>query len=191
MDWWAHRTSIIGKEAKIGNGTKIWQFCNIMDGAEVGENCNIGQNVFIENGVKLGNGVKVKNNISLYTGIVCDDNVFLGPNCVFTNVLNPRSFIQKKNKFRKTFIGYGATIGANATIICGNKIGKFALVGAGAVITSDVRDYELVYGNPGRVMGYVCECGECLKEINGEYQCGECGKNYFWNSDKLCLTYHF
>lgn len=178
MSWWAHETSIIGERAKIGDGTKIWQFCNIMNEAVIGENCSIGQNVFVENGVVLGNGVKVKNNISLYSGVICSDNVFLGPNCVFTNVLNPRSFISKKTEFLETHIGYGATIGANATIVCGNRIGKFAMIGAGAVVTKEVADYELVTGNPAKKAGYVCECGERLQKEKTRYRCIKCEKIY-------------
>lgn len=185
MSWWAHDTSIIGKQAKIGEGTKIWQFCNVMDGAVIGRNCNIGQNVFIEKGVILGNGVKVKNNIALYDGIICDDNVFLGPNCVFTNVLNPRSFISRKTEFKKTQIGYGATIGANATIVCGHNIGKFAMVGAGAVVTKSIAPYELVVGNPAKAIGYVCECGERLEKRTNHYLCRRCGKLYYIDNNTL------
>lgn len=185
MGWWAHESSIVSEEAVIGEGTKIWQFCNIMADSVIGDNCNLGQNVFVEGGVKLGNGVKVKNNISLYDGVICDDNVFLGPNCVFTNVLNPRSFISRKDEFKKTYIGFGATIGANVTIVCGHSVGRFALIGAGAVVTRDVHDYELVVGNPARRIGYVCECGERLQENNDEFICQRCGKRYCFREEKL------
>lgn len=178
MKYWAHETSLISKDAVIGDNTHVWQFCNILDDAYVGSDCNIGQNVFIESGVKIGNRVKIKNNISLYKGVTCEDDVFLGPNCVFTNVLNPRSFIEKKAEFRETVIRQGATIGANATIICGNIIGRYAMVGAGSVVTHDVGEYELVMGNPARHAGYVCKCGETLEEHGAEYICRVCGGRY-------------
>ena len=173
-DYFVHETSMVGVNSRIGKNTKIWQFCNIMDGVQIGENCNIGQNVFIETGVRLGNHVKVKNNISIYTGVTCEDGVFLGPNCVFTNVINPRAFIEKKDQMKKTFIKKGATVGANATIVCGHSIGKYALVGAGSVVVDDVGDYELVVGNPAKHIGFVCECGETLIDI----ECPVCGMKY-------------
>lgn len=173
--YYAHETSIVDSGAVIGDGTQIWQFCNIMYDAHIGENCKIGQGVFIENGVIIGNGVKIKNNVALYNGVICEDDVFLGPNCVFTNVLNPRSFIEKKREFRKTIIKKGASIGANATIICGNTVGKYAFVGAGTVVTADVDDYALVIGNPGRRVGYVCKCGERLDD---SFVCGKCKSRY-------------
>lgn len=178
MSWWAHDTSTISETAQIGDGTRIWQFCNVMDGASIGCNCNLGQNVFVENGVKIGDRVKVKNNISLYTGVICEDDVFLGPNCVFTNVMTPRSFVERKSEFKQTVLKKGCSIGANATIICGNTIGEYAMVGAGAVVTKDVRPYELVVGNPARRLGYVCECGERLDEGNQVMKCVRCGKTY-------------
>ena len=184
MRWWAHETSTVSEDAKIGGDTKFWQYCNIMAGTEIGEHCSLGQNVFVEGGVKLGNGVKVKNNVALYDGVICEDNVFLGPNCVFTNVLYPRSFVSRKNEFKKTYIHEGASICANATIICGNSIGKFAMVGAGAVVTQDVNDYELVVGNPAKKIGYVCECGERIFE-NENYTCERCKRKYEMKEDKL------
>ena len=162
--FWVHESSYIGTKAVIGEGTKIWQFCNILNDSEIGKNCLIGQNVFIENGVKIGNNVKIKNNISLYSGVECEDDVFLGPSCVFTNVLNPRSFIERKHEFRKTLIKRGATIGANVTIVCGNTVGEYALIGAGSVITKDVPAYALMIGNPAKLKGYVCQCGEKLQK---------------------------
>lgn len=181
-----HETSIVGRQADIGKNTVIWQFCNIMDGAEIGENCSIGQGVFIESGVKIGNRVKIKNNIALYKGLICEDDVFLGPNCVFTNVINPRSFIEKKNEFRETVIKRGATIGANATVLCGNTINAYAMVGAGSVVTRDVPAYALIVGNPARVKGYVCQCGEKLcKDESIGYQCCKCQKKYILHNNNL------
>lgn len=173
--YYAHETSIIDPAATIGEGTQIWQFCNIMHDSVIGRNCRIGQGVFVENGVKIGNGVKIKNNVALYNGVICEDDVFLGPNCVFTNVFNPRSFIEKKDEFKNTLLKKGATIGANATILCGNTVGEYALVGAGTVVTSDVPDHALVIGNPGRITGYVCKCGEKLDE---NMKCSKCSKQY-------------
>lgn len=177
-DYFVHETSLIGDDVHIGAHTRIWQFCNIMNGVTIGRDCNIGQNVFIESGVKLGDCVKVKNNISLYEGVECEDGVFLGPNCVFTNVINPRSFIEKKDQLKKTIVRKGATIGANATVVCGHNIGRYAMVGAGSVITKDVADHELVVGNPAKRIGYVCKCGETLTETEEKYVCNACGRRY-------------
>mgnify|MGYP005769377927 CR=1 FL=1 len=173
----AHESAIVSAGAQIGDGTTIWQFSNIMDNVIIGNNCNIGQNVFIESGVVIGSGVTIKNNIAIYTGVICEDDVFLGPNCVFTNVLTPRSFISRKNEYKQTLVQKGATIGANATIICGHTIGKYAMVGAGSVVTKDVLDYALVVGNPARRTGYVCECGERIYREQG-YLCMRCGRRY-------------
>ncbi len=170
-----HDSATVSPKAQIGEGTSIWQNCIIQDDVVIGENCNIGANVFIENGVRIGNGVKIKNNIAIYSGVVIENNVFLGPNCVFTNVINPRAFISRKHEFKKTVVKEGATIGANATIICGHNIGRFAMVGAGCVLAHDVLDYNLVIGNPDRLLGYVCECG-C--RLNDKLFCSECGKKY-------------
>ena len=177
-DYFVHDTSLVDRNAEIGKGTKIWQFCNIMVNASIGDNCNIGQGVFVESGVVIGHRVKIKNNVALYSGVVCENDVFLGPNCVFTNVINPRSFVERKNEFRRTIVRKGATIGANATIICGHTIGAYSMVGAGSVVTKDVPDYALVVGNPARVKGYVCQCGEKLKEADEKYLCNKCGKQY-------------
>lgn len=177
-EYQADPTSLVAEDAQIGRGTKIWQFCNIMPDVVIGEQCNIGQNVFIESGVRIGSHVKIKNNVALYQGVICEDDVFLGPNCVFTNVVNPRSFIEKKHEFRQTIVRKGATIGANATIVCGHTVGRYAMVGAGAVVTHDVGDYQLVVGNPGRVTGYVCVCGEKLQKEAGFWHCGSCGRTY-------------
>lgn len=173
-----HESSYVDDNVKIGEGTKIWHFSHIMGGCEIGENCNIGQNVVISPKVKLGKGVKIQNNVSVYTGVICEDGVFLGPSCVFTNVINPRSFIERKSEYKETIIHKGASVGANVTIVCGHNIGKYALIGAGAVVTKDVPDYGLVVGNPGRVIGYVCKCGERLHFTDNKATCNSCGEKY-------------
>ena len=150
-----HPTAVIDPGAKIGAGTKIWHFSHIMPGCEIGENCTIGQNVVVSPEVILGNNVKVQNNVSVYTGVRCEDDVFLGPSCVFTNVINPRSFIERKDEFQPTLIKRGASIGANATILCGITVGEYAMIGAGAVVTKDVEPYALIVGNPGKRVGTV------------------------------------
>ncbi len=177
--YYVHESSYIDEPCQIGAGTKIWHFSHIMQNAQIGENCNIGQNVVISPNVVLGSGVKIQNNVSVYSGVICEDDVFLGPSCVFTNVTNPRSFINRKDEFKTTLIKKGASIGANATIVCGNTIGRYALIGAGAVVTKDVPDYALIAGNPGRIIGYVCRCGERL-EFNdqGQAKCPTCGLKY-------------
>ncbi|MBN2524390.1 MAG: N-acetyltransferase [Bacteroidales bacterium] len=162
QDFFAHATAVIDDGCKIGTGTKIWHFSHIMTGCIVGERCNIGQNVVVSPGVILGSNVKVQNNVSIYSGVICEDNVFLGPSMVFTNIPNPRSAIVRRNEYMKTLVKKGATIGANATILCGNTIGKYALVGAGAVITKDVLPYALVVGNPANQIGWVSEYGHTL-----------------------------
>lgn len=170
-----HESASVDSGAMIGEGTSIWQNCIIQDDVVIGEDCNIGANVFIEKGVRIGNGVKIKNNIAIYSGVEIDDDVFLGPNCVFTNVINPRAFISRKHEFKKTLVSKGATIGANATIICGHNIGAYAMVGAGCVVAHDVPDHSLVVGNPDRLMGYVCKCG-C--RLNNDFTCTVCGNQY-------------
>lgn len=177
-----HETASVSPGAKIGEGTSIWQNCIIQEDVVIGDNCNIGANVFIEKGVRIGNGVKIKNNIAIYSGVEISDDVFLGPNCVFTNVINPRAFISRKHEFRKTIVEKGATIGANATLICGHNIGKYAMVGAGCVVSHNVPDYTLVVGNPSRPMGFVCECG-C--RLNANYICTECGREYELVDEKI------
>lgn len=176
--YFAHESSCIESGCTIGDGTKIWHFSHIMEGCVIGQGCNIGQNVVISPDVTLGNGVKVQNNVSVYTGVVCEDDVFLGPSCVFTNVINPRAFISRKQEYRKTHIKKGASIGANATIVCGHTIGRYALVGAGSVVTKDVPDYAMVYGVPAQLKGYVCQCGEKLSFVEGLAVCQVCGKRY-------------
>ena len=176
--FFAHETCCIDEGCTIGAGTKIWHFSHIMTGCVIGEQCNIGQNVVIASGVTLGNSVRVQNNVSVYTGVICEDEVFLGPSCVFTNVINPRAFISRKNEFRRTVVKKDASIGANATIVCGHTIEKYAMVGAGSTVTKDVPDYALVYGVPVKVRGYVCKCGNQL-EFSGQIgSCPACGKQY-------------
>ncbi len=170
-----HPTAIVDQGAVIGDGTRVWHWSHIMNNVTVGCDCNIGENAFIENGVEIGNRVKIKNNVAIYTGVKCEDDVFLGPNCVFTNVINPRSFIERKAEFKKTIIKQGATIGANATIVCGHNIGQYAFVGAGSVVVKDVPDYTMVIGNPARFHAYVCKCG---KKLNTNMQCMDCGREY-------------
>lgn len=178
-----HESSYVDEPSSIGKGTKIWHFSHVMSGCVIGENCNLGQNVVISPGVNIGNGVKIQNNVSVYTGVICEDGVFLGPSCVFTNVINPRSFIERKSEYKETLIKKGASIGANVTIVCGNSIGKYALIGAGAVVTKDVPDYALVVGNPGKIIGYVCECGERLHFSGKKADCSKCNKQYIKNDD--------
>ena len=179
-----HPTAIIDEGAIIGNDTNIWHFSHIMPNSEIGEHCNIGQNVVILPGVKIGNGVKIQNNVSVYTGVTCEDDVFLGPSMVFTNVINPRSAIERKNEYKKTLVRKGASIGANATIVCGNEIGQYAMIGAGAVITKPVKPYALVVGNPAKQIGWVSEYGHRLVfEERGNAVCEESGQEYYMEGD--------
>jgi UDP-2-acetamido-3-amino-2,3-dideoxy-glucuronate N-acetyltransferase len=170
-----HETAIIDDGAQIGNGTKIWHFCHVMGTARMGENCVLGQNVFIGNKVVLGNNVKVQNNVSVYEGVVCEDDVFLGPSMVFTNVINPRSTVNRKEEFKKTLVKKGATVGANATIVCGTILGEYCFIGAGAVVTKDVKPYALMTGVPARQKGWVSRSGAIL---NDELVCPETGEKY-------------
>lgn len=180
-DYFAHESACIDEGCEIGEGTKIWHFSHIMRGSKIGKRCNIGQNVVVSPDVVLGDGCKVQNNVSIYTGVVCEEGVFLGPSCVFTNVINPRAFIERKSEYRKTTLKKGASVGANATIVCGHDIGRYALVGAGAVVTRDVPDYAMVYGCPAEVRGWVCQCGERLRFSGGGAVCSVCGKRYQMN----------
>lgn len=161
-NYFAHQSSFIDEGAQIGNGTKIWHFSHIMSGCCIGENCNIGQNVVVSPNVTIGNNVKIQNNVSIYTGVVCEDDVFLGPSCVFTNVINPRSAVNRKSEYAKTVVGKGATIGANATIVCGHNIGEYAFIGAGAVVTKTISSYALVVGNPSIQIGWMSRNGHRL-----------------------------
>lgn len=179
MEYFAHSTAVIDEGCEIGAGTKVWHFSHIMSGCTIGAQCNIGQNVVVSPGVVLGNNVKVQNNVSIYTGVTCGDDVFLGPSCVFTNITNPRSAVVRRNQYEKTHVGKGATIGANATIVCGNNIGNFAFIGAGAVITKDVPAYALVIGNPARQTGWMSEYGHKLDfDNNGVATCPESSEQY-------------
>lgn len=178
-DFFAHDTAVIDEGCSIGSGSKIWHFSHIMPESVIGNKCNIGQNVVVSPGVMLGNNVKVQNNVSIYTGVICEDDVFLGPSMVFTNIINPRSAIIRRDQYVKTLVKRGATIGANATIICGITIGEFALIGAGAVVTRDVLPYALVVGNPARQTGWVSEYGHTLKfDDNGTAICPESREKY-------------
>lgn len=174
-----HSTAVVDEGAQMGTGNKIWHFSHLMPKCSLGNHCNIGQNVFVADDVVLGNHVKVQNNVSLYTGVICEDDVFIGPSVVFTNVLNPRSAVVRKNQYQKTVLQKGASIGANATIVCGNTIGRFALIGAGAVVTKDVPAYALWAGNPARQMGWVSEYGNKLVfNAQGIASCWESGQKY-------------
>ena len=178
-EYYAHPTAVVDEGCEIGAGTKIWHFTHIMPNCRIGRNCNFGQNVVISPGVVLGNNVKVQNNVSIYTGVTCDDDVFLGPSCVFTNVTNPRSAVNRRDQYAKTHVGQGASIGANATIVCGHDIGKFAFIGAGAVVTKNVPDYALVIGNPARQAGWMSEYGHKLAfDADGKAVCQESGQQY-------------
>ena len=184
--YFAHETAVIDDGCKIGKGTKIWHFSHVMTGSEIGENCNIGQNVVISPGVKLGRNVKVQNNVSVYTGVTCEDDVFLGPSMVFTNIINPRSAIIRKGSYDTTIVEKGASIGANATIVCGNRIGTYSLIGAGAVVTKDVKPYSLVVGNPARQTGWISEYGHKLNFAgSGTAICPESGEKYKLEDGKI------
>ncbi len=177
--FFAHETAVIDEGCQIGNGTKIWHFTHIMKGCAIGENCNLGQNVVVSPDVILGKNVKVQNNVSIYTGVICEDDVFLGPSMVFTNVINPRSQILRRDQYMTTHVRKGATIGANATIVCGNEIGEYAFIGAGAVITKSVPAYALVVGNPARQIGWMSEFGQRLRfDENGLAICPESKETY-------------
>ena len=178
-NYFAHETAIVDDGCHIGEGTKIWHFSHIMSNCTIGKACNFGQNVVVSPGVVLGNNVKVQNNVSIYTGVTCDDDVFLGPSMVFTNVINPRSAVNRRNQYAKTHVGKGVSIGANATIVCGHDIGKFAFIGAGAVVTKNVPDYALLVGNPARQMGWISEYGHRLEfDLNGFAICPESAQEY-------------
>jgi UDP-2-acetamido-3-amino-2,3-dideoxy-glucuronate N-acetyltransferase len=184
-DYFVHPSSYIDEGTEIGEGTKIWHFCHVMTGARIGQRCNIGQNVVVSPQVTIGNNVKIQNNVSLYTGVIVEDDAFLGPSMVFTNVVNPRSHVSRKDEYRTTRVRQGASIGANATIVCGVTLGRYCFVGAGSVVTHDVPDYALVYGSPARLRGWMCQCGiqiEFSIQTEGEIAtCPDCGDRYIKN----------
>jgi UDP-2-acetamido-3-amino-2,3-dideoxy-glucuronate N-acetyltransferase len=177
-----HPTAVIDGGASIGAGTSVWHFAHVMAGAVIGEKSVIGQNVFVGKKAVIGNGVKIQNNVSVYDDVILEDKVFCGPSCVFTNVINPRAFIERKNEYKKTVVKEGASIGANATIVCGVTLGKYSFAGAGSVVTRNVPNYALVYGNPARQHGWICECGEKLTD---DFNCNACGKKYKEESGTL------
>jgi len=188
-NWYLHDSSYVDEGAEIGVGTRVWHFSHIQSGAKVGKNCVIGQNVNIADGVIIGDNVKIQNNVSIYKGVIVEDNVFIGPSVVFTNVINPRSFIERKDKFKKTIVKEGSSIGANSTIICGNDIGRYSFIGAGSVITKDVVSYSMCYGNPAKRKGWICKCGNKLSRmIKRKWYCEVCDKRYKYDWHELYMT---
>lgn len=183
--FFCHINGIVEEGSSVGSGTRIWAGAHILAGATVGSNCNIGEHCFLESGVRVGNGVTIKNNVALYTGAIIEDDVFLGPSCVFTNVMTPRAFVSRKNEFLPTRVCKGASIGANVTIVCGHTIGQYAMVGAGSVVTRDVPAYALVYGVPAKVQGYVCKCGETLSSSSERWMCSSCKRTYHFVAGAL------
>ncbi len=184
--FFAHPTAVIDEGCQVGNDVKIWHFSHLMPGCKIGDGCNIGQNVFIASNVVLGRNVKVQNNVSLYEGVICEDDVFIGPSAVFTNVINPRSAVNRKREYKKTLIKRGATIGANATIVCGNEIGEYAFIGAGSVVTKDIAPYALVVGNPAKQLGWMTEMGERLQfDENGTAICSQSGSSYILKDNRV------
>ena len=181
--YFVHESSYIDEPCQIGDGTKIWHFCHILKDAVIGKDCNIGQNVVVLSGVEIGNGVKIQNNVTLSDGCKCEDNVFIGPSVVFTNVINPRSHIVRKNEYMKTLVKTGATLGANSTIICGHTIGRYAFVAAGSVVATDIPDFGLVAGNPARLVGHFCKCGNRISFDGDKATCGACGLEYVKGGD--------
>ena len=177
-EYFVHESSYVDAGARIGKGTKIWHFCHVMPGAVIGERCNLGQNVVVMPGARIGNNVKIQNNVSIYEGVTLEDDVFCGPSCVFTNVLNPRSHVPRKHEYQPTLVKRGSSIGANATIVCGVTLGEYAFIGAGAVVTSDVPAYALMVGVPARRVGWMCQCGERLPPTGGGLVCPACGATY-------------
>jgi len=184
-DYFVHSSSFVDDGAVIGAGSKIWHFSHVMPGAVIGERCNLGQNVVVMPGTRLGNNVKVQNNVSIYEGVVLEDDVFCGPSCVFTNVMNPRSHISRKAEYRQTLVRRGATIGANATVVCGVTVGEYAFIGAGAVVTADVPAYGLMVGVPARRVGWMCQCGVRLNVSAGTARCESCGSAYRESGGRL------
>jgi UDP-2-acetamido-3-amino-2,3-dideoxy-glucuronate N-acetyltransferase len=183
--YFVHESSFVDEPCTIGEGTRIWHFCHVMKDSVIGRNCNIGQNVVVSPGVRVGDGCKIQNNVSLYTGVVLEDFVFCGPSMVFTNVVNPRSEVVRKDEYKQTLVRRGASLGANSTIVCGVTIGRYAFVGAGTVVTRDVADYALVVGNPARQTGWMCRCGIKLQVEGEDARCGSCGSAYRMHSGML------
>ncbi|MBU1076398.1 MAG: Gfo/Idh/MocA family oxidoreductase [Spirochaetes bacterium] len=184
-DFYAHPSAIVEEGANVGKGTKVWHFAHVMKGAKVGENCIIGQNVYVDKRAIIGNGVKIQNNVSVYDDVILEDGAFCGPSMVFTNVNNPRSFIERKDEYRKTIVRKGASIGANATVVCGHNIGKYAFIGAGTVVTKHIPDYALVVGVPGKIMGWMCKCGIRIEFKKNKAKCPACGNEYKKTGDKV------
>ena len=184
-DYYVHPSSFVDEGAIVGKGSKVWHFCHVLSGAVIGERCNIGQNCVIMPGVKLGNNVKMQNNVSVYEGVELEDDVFCGPSMVFTNVGTPRSHVNRRGEYERTVVKKGASIGANATIVCGHNLGRYSFVGAGAVVTRDVKDHALVVGNPARQIGWMCQCGERLTMTKGASTCGRCGNKYKESNGEL------
>ena len=180
-----HESSYVDEGAEIGRDTRIWHFSNVMSGARIGEGCSIGQNVNIGGRAVIGNGVKIQNNVSVYDDVILEDDVFCGPSCVFTNVVNPRAFVERKHEYRKTLVKRGASIGANATVVCGVTLGRYSFVGAGSVVTRDAPDYALVYGSPAKRHGWMCECGEIL---DNDLKCHSCSNTYTFEHEGLRKT---
>jgi UDP-2-acetamido-3-amino-2,3-dideoxy-glucuronate N-acetyltransferase len=182
-----HESAYVDDGATIGAGTKVWHFCHVLGGAVIGERCSLGQNVVVMNGTRVGNNVKIQNNVSIYEGVELEDDVFCGPSMVFTNVLNPRSHVSRRNEYRRTLVRRGATIGANATIVCGTTLGEYAFIGAGAVVVADALDYALMVGVPARRIGWMCQCGERLPD-SGRGTCAACGSTYEPDGDGIRRT---
>jgi len=187
-DYFKHESAYVDDGAVIGNGTKIWHFCHVMPGAVIGERCNLGQNVVVMPGTRIGNNVKIQNNVSIYEGVELEDDVFCGPSCVFTNVINPRSHVSRKSEYQRTLVRRGATIGANATIVCGATLGEYSFIGAGAVVTGDVKPFALMVGVPARQIGWMCRCGVRLTVQGGSARCGACGTQYREEAGQLRLA---
>ena len=187
-DYWVHASSYIDEGAVIGASTKVWHFCHIMPGAVIGAGCSLGQNVVVMSGTFIGNNVKIQNNVSIYEGVELEDDVFCGPSMVFTNVINPRSAVSRKHEYRRTLVRQGASIGANATVVCGTTLGRFCFIGAGAVVTRDVPDFALMVGVPARRIGWVCECGARLSEEAMQWRCSDCGRWYNRRGETVTLT---
>jgi UDP-2-acetamido-3-amino-2,3-dideoxy-glucuronate N-acetyltransferase len=177
-DYFVHQSSFVDEGARVGKGTKVWHFSHVMPGAVIGERCNLGQNVVVMPGTRIGDNVKIQNNVSIYEGVELENDVFCGPSCVFTNVMNPRSHISRKHQYQKTLVRRGSSIGANATIVCGVTLGEYSFIGAGAVVTTDVLPYALMVGVPARRVGWMCQCGERLGVVGGRARCAACGSNY-------------